>query len=212
MTKNNKRILFLGPISSGKDTQSMLLVKKYHLPMISMGNLLREQIARKTLLGKKVSPYLKSGSLVPDNLVLAIVKNRFRKKDCASGFILDGFPRDLVQAEFLKRIAELNYVFELKLKDKEVFKRIGGRRVCLCGMTYHLEFNPPKKKDICDSCGKKLFTRSDDKVRVVKKRLEVYKKTIKPLRNFYQKQKIYHMINGNQAIKKIHQDIASCIK
>lgn len=207
-----KRILFLGPISSGKDTQSVLLVKKYHLPMISMGNLLREQIARKTLLGKKVSPYLKSGSLVPDNLVLAIVKNRFRKKDCAKGFILDGFPRDLVQAEFFKKITELNYVFELKLKDKEVFRRIGGRRVCLCGMTYHLEFNPPKKKDICDRCGKKLFIRSDDKVRVVKKRLEVYKKTIKPLIYFYQKQKIYYVINGNQSIEKIHQDIVNHIK
>ncbi|MFH0819616.1 MAG: nucleoside monophosphate kinase [bacterium] len=206
------KILFLGPLFSGKDTQANFLTKKYHLPLIATGNLLREQVVKKTKLGKKVASFLDEGSLVPDNLVLGLIKNRLKKEDARKGFVLDGFPRDLIQARGLEKVTKLDYVFELKLSDKEVLKRVAGRRTCLCGLSYHLKFNPSKKKNICDKCGRKLFIRADDKPSIVKKRLKIFKKNTISLRKFYQKQKIYHVINGNQPIKKIHRDIIKIIK
>ena len=206
------KILFLGPLFSGKDTQANFLTKKYHLPLIATGNLLREQVVKKTKLGKKVASFLDEGSLVPDNLVLGLIKNRLKKKDARKGFVLDGFPRDLIQARSLEKVTKLDYVFELKISDKEVLKRFAGRRTCLCGLSYHLKFNPSKKKNICDKCGRKLFIRADDKPSIVKKRLKIFKKNTMSLRKFYQKQKIYYAINGNQPIKKIHRDIVKIIK
>lgn len=206
------KILFLGPLFSGKDTQANFLAKKYHLPLIATGNLLREQVAKKTELGKKVVPFLTAGNLVPDDLILELIKNRLKKKDAQKSFVLDGFPRDLVQAQGLEKVTKLDYVFELKLSDRGVLKRVAGRRTCLCGLSYHLKFNPPKKRNICDKCGRKLFVRADDKPSIVKKRLKIFRKNIISLGKFYQKQKIYHTINGNQPIKKIHRDVIKIIK
>lgn len=206
------KILFLGPLFSGKDTQADLLAKKCHLPLIAAGNLLREQVAKKTKLGKKSAPFLKTGSLVPDDLVLELIKNRLKKKDAKKGFILDGFPRDLVQARSLEKVTKLDCIFELKINEKEVLKRVIGRRTCLCGLSYHLKFNPPKKKNICDKCGKKLFIRDDDKPVIIKKRFKIFRKNIISLRKFYRKQNIYYQIDARPSIDKIHQEIVDKIK
>jgi adenylate kinase len=211
MSKKNKKILFFGPVASGKDTQTFLLAKKYCLPVIAMGNLLREQAEQKTQLAKKLFSYLKSGNLVPDYLVLKIVQKRLAKKDSKAGFILDGFPRDLVQARSLEKITKLDYVFELKLSNQEVLKRVADRRICHCGATYHLKFKPPQRKDICDKCGKRLFIRDDDQPAVIKKRLQIYQQNIKALRRFYQKQKNYYLIDARPSIEEIHKKIVSKI-
>ena len=211
MARKIKKILLLGPIASGKDTQANILARCYGLAMVAMGNLLREEVARKTKLGHKASACLASGKLVPDELIFKIIKARLARFDCQRGFILDGFPRDLAQAKFLETLESPNCAIEIKLSDRHILERITGRRICLCGQSYHLKYNPPKIKNICDKCGKKLLIRSDDKTGIVKKRLKIFKKSINQLRSFYRRQGIYRPINGNQPIAKVQADLRKLI-
>jgi len=205
MKKQNYRIIIIGPQSSGKGTQADLLSEKLKLPIISVGNLIREQIKRKTKLGRKAAKFVKQGSLIPDELTNQLVKNKI--KTVKTRFVIDGYPRDINQAKFLAKLTEITQVIEITLSNQEAIKRISGRRSCACGEVYHLKYNPPKKKGICDECGKKLFIREDDQPKAIRKRLKIYRQEIKKLEKFYKKQKVLIKIDGRPRIAKIHQTI-----
>jgi len=210
MKKESLKIVFFGPPASGKGTQAELLAKKFRLPLISTGNIFRWHIKKKTFLGKKLEKLINQGKFVPDRIVNKIVASELKK--IKKGFILDGFPRNLSQAKELAKISPPDLVIEIMVSSSEVIRRISGRRVCECGETYHLIYNPPKREGICDSCGKKLFQREDDKKKNVLKRLKIYYSETKPLEDFYQKQNKLIKINGEQSIDKVHQEILKKIK
>jgi len=205
MEKLIYKIVFLGPQSSGKGTQAELLAKKLKLPVICMGNILRQVAQGKTLPAKRLKNTINQGKLVPQEITNKIVADCLKKYK--QGFILDGYPRDLIQARFLDKVAKLTQVFEITLSDREAIKRISGRRSCVCGEVYHLIYRPPKKAGICDMCGKKLFIRADDQLATVKRRLKIYHTKTKKLIKLYQARKILIKVDGRPAIKKIHQEI-----
>lgn len=207
------KIVLLGIPGSGKDTQGELLAKKYKIPLISTGDILRHAIAVHSSMGKKVKTYLKKGNLVPDKLIDQIVKERLKHKDCKKGFILDGFPRDLFQVKELERITNLDFVLYLTIPKKEVIKRISNRRVCIkCGKEYNLISDPSKKLGICDKCKGKLMHREDDKKTTIRNRLRIYKKQTKPLIRYYLKKGILKKINGNHPIKKVFSNICKILR
>ena len=203
--KKNYQITFLGPQGSGKGTQAELLAKKLNLPIIVMGNILREQIKKKTVIGKKIEKIVDSGRLIPSEITNQLMVEEIKKQK--NGFIIDGYPREIVQAKFLTKIANLTQAIEITLSDQEAIKRIGGRRSCSCGEVYHLKYNPPKKVGLCDKCGKKLFVRDDDELVAIKKRLKIYRHNVIPLEKLYKKQKILIKVDGRPSIQKIHQKI-----
>ena len=205
MKKQNYRIIIIGPQSSGKGTQADLLSEKLKLSLISVGNLIREQIKRKTRLGKRAAKHVNRGSLIPNELTNQLLRDSFKKH--RSGFIIDGYPRDIDQAKFLQKLTEITQVIEITLSNQEAIKRISGRRSCACGEVYHLKYNPPKKTGRCDECGKKLFIRADDQPLAIKRRLKIYRQEIKKLEKFYKKQKVLIKIDGRPNIVKIHQTI-----
>ncbi|PKL72122.1 adenylate kinase [Candidatus Kuenenbacteria bacterium HGW-Kuenenbacteria-1] len=206
------KIILFGAQGSGKGTQAELLAKKFNIPAISTGVIYRQEIARKTKLGKIAVEYLNKGKLAPSNLTNEVMEKRLKKSDCKKGFILDGYPRDLIQAQFLDKISKMDYVIEIVLSDKECLKRFFGRQNCICGAVYHLKFNLPKKKGVCNKCGKELFIREDEKPEAIKKRLQIYHQETKPLLKEYQKMGILIKINGNQNIKDVYKEIISNIK
>ncbi|MEK7097395.1 MAG: nucleoside monophosphate kinase, partial [Patescibacteria group bacterium] len=181
---NRKSFVFFGPPGSGKGTQAALLGKYLGLPAISLGELLRQKKNSRSHLGKKIEKYLSNGKLVPESIVLEVLRTRLNKKDVKAGFILDGYPRTKKQLshfrQILKKTHNIHFIF-IDVDDKEVKKRLGKRRSCSCGATYHLIFNPPKIKGLCDSCKKKIQIRSDDKPAVIKRRLELYHSETEPL-------------------------------
>ncbi|MEK9129947.1 MAG: nucleoside monophosphate kinase [Patescibacteria group bacterium] len=201
------KIVFFGPQGSGKGTQAEFLAKKFNISIISPGSIYRQEIAKKTKLGKIVAEYLHIGKLAPSDLTNKIIEKRLKKTDCKNGFILDGYPRDLVQAQFLDRISKIDLVIEIVLTKKECLKRFFGRQSCICGAVYHLKFSPSKKKGICDKCGKKLFIREDEKPEAIEKRLQIYSQKTKPLIKEYQKMGVLIKINGNQSIKDVNKEI-----
>ncbi len=203
------KIALIGPPASGKGTQAELLSKELKLPLISTGNLFRWQIRRKTKLGKMIEEIVNRGDLVPDEIVNKIIKKETKNK---RNFILDGYPRNLNQAIFLDSITSLDYVLEIWISDQEALKRLTLRRVCQCGKTYHLIYNPPKNEEICDECGRTLFIREDDQKEKVLKRLEIYHQQTKPLIDFYQKKGILVKINGEQPIKDVFSEILIKLK
>lgn len=205
MKKPIYQIIFLGPQSSGKGTQAELLAKKLKLPVITIGNIYREHIKKQTILGRKIAKFVNQGKLVPDQITNQVIVKLVKKYK--PGFILDGYPRNLIQANFLDKVARITNLFEITLSNKEAIRRISGRRSCVCGEVYHLIYRPPKKNGICDKCGKKLYIREDDQISTVKKRLKIYRKELKKLLNFYQPKKVLIKIDGRPAIKKIHQTI-----
>lgn len=205
MKKPIYQIIFLGPQSSGKGTQAELLAKKLELPVITIGNIYREHIKKQTILGRKIAKFVNQGKLVPDQITNQVIAKLVKKYK--SGFILDGYPRNLIQANFLDKVARITNLFEITLSNKEAIRRISGRRSCVCGEVYHLIYRPPKKNGICDKCGEKLYIREDDQISTVKKRLKIYRKELKKLLNFYQPKKVLIKIDGRPAIKKIHQTI-----
>lgn len=209
MKKQNYRISIIGPQSSGKGTQADLLSEKLKLPLISVGNLIREQIKRKTKIGKKAEKFVKEGSLIPDELTNQLVNNKI--KSIKSGFIIDGYPRNIKQAKFLAKSTIITQVIEITLSDKEAIRRISDRRSCVCGEVYHLKYRPPKKKGICDECGRKLFIREDDQPAAIKRRLKIYRQEIRRLEKFYKKQKVLIKIDGRPKIKEIHREIVKKI-
>ena len=207
-------LILLGAPGAGKGTQAELLVKKLGIPAISTGNMLREAIASGTELGKKAKGYMDEGSLVPDELILGIVADRVAQPDCQKGFILDGVPRTLAQAEALEaKGVKIDYVVDIEVDDTAIEARMTGRRVCAkCGASYHVAANPPKVTGVCDSCGGELIVRKDDKPETVRHRLEVYHASTEVLKEFYGKLGRLVSVNGNQSIEGANQDILKAIE
>lgn len=200
-------ILIFGAQGSGKGTQANLLSKKLKIPHITVGDIFRLMIKEQGELGKIVASYINKGKLAPNKITNKVVEERLKKSDVARGFILDGYPRNKVQADFLDKICKIDEVIEIKISDREAVKRIKDRRMCYCGRTYHLKYNPPKKNGVCDDCGKKLYQRDDDKPKEIKERLKIYHQETEPIIAFYKKMGIVEIIKGERRINEIHLDI-----
>lgn len=183
------RIIFLGAPGAGKGTQSEIVSAQYGIPAISTGAIIREAIAKGTEMGIAAKAFTKNGELVPDDVVIGIIKERLSEDDCKNGFILDGFPRTVTQAEALDAMGvDIDLVISIEVADKDIVKRMSGRRVCAnCGASYHIVYKPSAKKTKCEKCGKRLSIRSDDKPEVVLERLSVYHERTEPLKDFYKK-------------------------
>jgi adenylate kinase len=195
------KLIFVGPQASGKGTQAKIIAEKLGLVHISTGDLLRNAEGD---FKERVNSYVEEGKLVPDELILAILKERLSSEDISKGFILDGFPRNLNQAKELKKIVEIDKVIEISISDEEAIKRLGGRVNCpSCGSIFNILTNPPKEKDICDNCGERLMKRADDEEEAIKKRLEIYHLETEPILKEYPS----FRINGAQTIEKVSQDI-----
>ena len=206
-------LILLGAPGAGKGTQAELLVKKLSIPAISTGNMLREAMANGTELGKKAKQYMDEGALVPDELILGIVADRVAQSDCANGFILDGVPRTLAQAEALEaKGIRIDHVISIEVDDSAIESRMTGRRVCpKCGASYHIVANPPKKDGSCDACGSELIVRKDDAPETVRKRLQVYHASTEVLKDFYGKLGRLRTVNGSQSIEGANEDILKAI-
>ncbi len=183
------KIILLGPPGAGKGTQAEILAEKYAIPTISTGNMIRAEVREGTPLGQTTKQYIDEGRLVPDEIIMAIVESRLAKPDCENGFILDGIPRTIPQAEALDKMGLGEYVvLNISVEDEAILNRLGGRRVCgKCGATYHITFNPPKEEGKCNACGDALIIRPDDARETIEKRLEVYHEQTEPLIAYYEK-------------------------
>ena len=206
-------LILLGAPGAGKGTQGELISNKLGIPTISTGNMLREAIANGTELGKRIKKYMDEGSLVPDELILSIVAERVAEPDCKNGFILDGVPRTLVQAEVLDaKGVRIDHVVSLEVDDAKIADRMSGRRVCkACGASYHIVNNPPKTEGICDSCGGEVTIRKDDEPETVMHRLEVYHASTEVLKSYYEKQGKLRTVEGDQPIEDANRDILKAI-
>ena len=206
-------LILLGAPGAGKGTQAELLVQKLSIPAISTGNMLREAIANGTELGRKAKEYMDAGNLVPDELILGIVADRVAQPDCSKGFILDGVPRTLAQAEALEaKGVRIDHVVSIEVDDAVIEGRMTGRRVCpKCGASYHIVANPPKMDGVCNTCGTELAIRKDDAPETVRKRLEVYHATTEVLKDFYGKLGRLCVVEGNQPIENANEDILKAI-
>ena len=202
-------LILLGAPGAGKGTQAELLVAKLQIPSISTGNMLREAIAKGTPLGTLAKQYIDAGNLVPDDVVLSIVAERVAKPDCENGFILDGVPRTLAQAEALDaKGVKVDHVVSLEIEDSVIEGRMTGRRVCTkCGASYHIVANPTKQEGVCDLCGSTVTTRVDDAPETVRKRLEVYHASTEILKDYYAKQGKLCLVNADQSIEDANRDI-----
>ena len=196
-------LILLGAPGAGKGTQAELLSEKLSIPAISTGNMLREAIANGTELGNKVKQYMDGGSLVPDELVMGIVAERVAQPDCANGFILDGVPRTLAQAEALEAAGvKIDHVVSIEVPDSLIEGRMTGRRVCgHCGASYHVVANPPKTEGICDQCGSELVIRKDDAPETVLSRLETYHAITEPLKEYYSKKGLLVVVEGQEKVE-----------
>ena len=217
MLKINKTILiFFGPPGSGKGTQAEMISKKFKLPTISTGELLRQEIKDRTKTGKEVEKIISKGKYAPERIIKEIILKRIKNKDVKAGYILDGYPRNKKQLNFILKNFKLDDVKVLAIlvdvSDREVKSRLGGRRVCGCGATYHIKFNPPKKKGICDLCDSKLYIRDDDKPSVIASRLKIYHKEVAPILDYWNKNDKLIKINGEQSIEKVQKDIIKELK
>ena len=206
-------LILLGAPGAGKGTQAEMLMQQLRIPAISTGNMLREAIANGTDLGKQVKQYMDEGSLVPDELVLSIVAERTAQPDCANGFILDGVPRTLAQAEALQaKGVRIDHVVSIELDDAVIEGRMTGRRVCTkCGASYHIVANPPRLEGICDQCGAQVAIRKDDAPETVRHRLEVYHASTEVLKDYYRAQGKLRLVEGNQSIEGANREILSVI-
>lgn len=211
------RLILLGPPGAGKGTQASAIVEKYNIPHISTGDIFRANIKEKTELGKQIEEYLNKGLLVPDELVVSIVKDRISKEDCKNGFLLDGFPRTVAQAEALDEELKnmsltIDKVINIQADKDLLIERIIGRRICRdCGATYHIKFSPTKKEGICDKCGGELYQREDDKLETVEKRIEVYTEQTKPLIDYYAKKGLLLNVDGTKDKKEVFDDIVKSL-
>ena len=206
-------LILLGAPGAGKGTQAELLVSQLSIPAISTGNMLREAMANGSELGQKIKKRMDEGSLVPDDVILDIVAQRVSQPDCKNGFILDGVPRTLAQAEALEaRGVRIDHVVSIEIDDSVIEGRMTGRRVCSkCGASYHVVANPPKTEGVCDSCGAALIIRKDDAVETVRHRLEVYHEQTEVLKDFYRCRGKLRTVNGNQSIDGANRDILKAI-
>lgn len=211
------RLILMGPPGSGKGTQAAFISRELEIPHISTGDMFRKAISDSTPLGSKAKEYLDSGRLVPDEITIGIVKERLAESDCRQGFLLDGFPRTVAQAEALDEILkgmniELDAVIDIQVPREEILKRLTGRRMCReCGASYHVVFSPPAEAGCCDKCGGELYQRQDDTEETINKRLDVYHEQTQPLIDYYAKQGLLKNINGNQEIQQVLKDIGESL-
>ena len=212
------KIVMLGAPGAGKGTQAEMIAEKYGIPHISTGDIFRANIKNGTELGKKAKAYMDAGDLVPDELTVDLVIDRVAQPDCEKGYILDGFPRTIPQAEvFTKQLAEngekIDFAIDVEVPDENIVNRMGGRRACPnCGATYHVQYIAPKQEGICDVCGTELVLRNDDKPETVKNRLDVYHKATQPLIDFYKAQGALRAVDGTQDMKDVFAAIVKILE
>jgi adenylate kinase len=211
-------ILLLGAPGAGKGTQAQLIKEKYNIPHISTGDMFREAIRNKTPIGVLADSYISKGNLVPDDVTIALVKERLSKDDCANGYLLDGFPRTLVQAEALTQLTKdinrpIDLVIDIEVDENKLIDRISGRRMCKgCGASYHIKNLPPKVEGVCDVCGGELYIRKDDNVDALKVRLEAYHTQTQPLINYYAQYGLIGEVNGDTSLENVFKAIVDLIE
>ncbi len=211
------KIIMLGAPGAGKGTQAKKIAEKYQIPHISTGDIFRANIKGGTELGMKAKTFMDQGMLVPDEITIGMLMDRIGQEDCINGYVLDGFPRTIPQAESLtKALAErgekVDYAINVDVPDANIINRMSGRRACLgCGATYHITFNPPVKEGICDTCGQELVLRDDDKPETVKKRLDVYHQQTQPLIDYYKNAEILAEVDGTQPMDAVFQGIVEIL-
>ncbi|MBQ4473342.1 MAG: adenylate kinase [Lachnospiraceae bacterium] len=211
------KIVMLGAPGAGKGTQAKMIVEKYGIPQISTGDIFRANIKNGTELGKKAKTYMDQGALVPDELVVDLVVDRLSQDDCKNGYVLDGFPRTIPQAEALTAALaaqgeKLDYAIDVEVPDENIVNRMSGRRACVnCGGTYHIVFNPTKVEGICDACGGKLILRDDDKPETVQHRLSVYHAQTQPLIDYYKAEGILKAVDGTKNMADVFADITAIL-
>lgn len=207
------KIIMLGAPGAGKGTQAKKIADRYHIPHISTGDIFRANIKTGTELGKKAKEFMDQGLLVPDEVTIGMLMDRISEEDCKDGYILDGFPRTIPQAESLtKALAEkgtsVDFAINVDVPDENIIHRMGGRRACLnCGATYHIEYAAPKTEGVCDKCGSALVLRDDDQPETVKKRLNVYHEQTQPLIEYYGNANVLKEVDGTQDLEKVFEDI-----
>ena len=211
------KIVMLGAPGAGKGTQAKMIAENYQIPHISTGDMFRLNIKNGTELGMEAKKYMDQGLLVPDELTVRIFLDRVAKDDCKNGYVLDGFPRTIPQAEVLEEALDklgdkIDYAIDVEVPDENIIRRMGGRRACTsCGATYHIEHVPPKKEGICDTCGQELVLRDDDKPETVQKRLTVYHDQTQPLIEYYKGQGVLHSVDGTQAMEAVFESITGIL-
>ncbi len=211
------KIIMLGAPGAGKGTQAKMIADKYKIPHVSTGDIFRMNIKNGTELGMEAKKYMDQGLLVPDELTVRILLDRVAKEDCKDGYVLDGFPRTIPQAEVLEDALnklgdQIDYAINVEVPDENIIRRMGGRRACLsCGATYHIEHVPPKKEGVCDQCGQPLVLRDDDKPETVKNRLRVYQEQTQPLIDFYTKRNVLKSVDGTQDMQDVFQAIVKIL-
>lgn len=199
------RLTLLGPPGAGKGTQAGLLKERYRIPQISIGDILRQAVADGTPLGVQARSYMEKGLLVPDEVIIGIVRERLEKPDCANGYIFDGFPRTVGQAQALEAMAEpLDHALSLEVQEEELIRRLTGRRVCeACGALFHVSCRPPRNSGICDRCGGRLAQRGDDREETVRRRLEVYRVETAPLVDHYARRGVLRKVEGHGTVQEV---------
>ena len=207
------KLILLGAPGAGKGTQAEYICSKYQIPSISTGNILRAAMKAGTELGLKVKGFMDSGALVPDELIIGILKERLAQPDCVNGFILDGVPRTIAQAEAIEKAGIVfDAVVSIEISDETIMERMSGRRVCEdCGASYHIVAVPPKQEGVCDSCGGKLVLRKDDAPETVKARLEVYHKETEPLKSFYETRGLLKPVENASSVEATSRAILSVL-
>ena len=211
-------LIMLGPPGAGKGTQAQKLLERLEISQISTGDLLRQAVRGGTDLGKQAKGYMDRGELVPDSIVIGMIRQRLTEKDCQRGFILDGFPRAVTQAEALDGMLQelehkLDHVISIEVEEEELVERLSGRLSCpKCSAMFHKIFSPPKNSGVCDQCGGALIVRADDNEETIRNRIEVYKKQTEPLKDFYQKKGLLRRIDGQGSPESIEQRIRDVVK
>jgi adenylate kinase len=211
-------VILLGPPGSGKGTQALKMSERYRIPQISTGDILRSAVKAKTPLGVEARQYMDQGKLVPDEVVVGLVRDRLKAADCRNGFILDGFPRTIPQAEALEATLKgmqraIDHVVSIEVGNDELIKRLTGRRTCRsCGAMYHLIFGPSKREGVCDKCGGELYQREDDKEETIRARLQVYEKQTAPLIAYYRSKGLLRTIDGVGGVEEIFQMIVQAVE
>ena len=212
------KIIMLGAPGAGKGTQAKMVAEKYHIPHVSTGDIFRANIKNGTELGMEAKKYMDKGQLVPDELTVKILLDRVAREDCRDGYVLDGFPRTIPQAQVLEealaeRDEKVDYAINVDVPDENIVRRMAGRRACLkCGATYHVEHIPPRQEGICDVCGSELVLRDDDKPETVLKRLQVYHNQTKPLIDFYSSRNVLRTVDGTVDMKDVFAEIVKALE